>query len=227
MSRWYLIHGAVSTHLTWSQQLRILPQVDRANLPPLPDVPTGELIFTWAKWCLDELTEPTVVMGHSLGGAIAQVMALKRPELLRGLVLVGTGPRLPVNPALLDALRNSPRQALENIVRWSLSPQADSVLLANSLLQAQNYDVERAYREFVACAEFDMAAELSGIQCPVALIAADQDRMTPIPLMQEFLQIWPRAPFYIVQGAGHMMMLESPHRFNEILRQIMVDFGWD
>jgi pimeloyl-ACP methyl ester carboxylesterase len=165
-------------------------------------------------------------MGHSLGGAIAQVMTLRHPELIRGLVLVGTGPRLPVNPALLEALKDTPREALERIVRWSLSSEADPVLLSNSLWQVQTYDADQAYREFLACAEFDVSATLSRIGCPVALVAADEDRMTPIALMEEFYQAWPHAPLYRVKGAGHMMMLEKPEEFNDILLQIMTDFGW-
>ncbi|PSR20432.1 MAG: alpha/beta hydrolase [Sulfobacillus acidophilus] len=224
---WYLIHGAVSSPLTWSQQLRILPRVIRATLPPLRDVAASQLIDAWADTCLGELTEPSIVMGHSLGGAIAQLMALKCPTLVRGLVLVGTGPRLPVNPALLQALKHTPRQALERIVRWSLSSRIDSVFLSNSLSQVQTYDVERAYREFLACDEFDLSAQLRDVACPVALVGADEDRMTPIALMQEFHQVWPTAPLFQVQNAGHMMMLEQPKQFNDIILRIMRDFGWE
>ncbi len=221
MPQWYLIHGAASTRLIWSRQLRTLPSATRAELPPLPEVEPSQLIEAWADWCLSELTEPSIVMGHSMGGAIAQIMALKAPEMVQGLVLAGTGPRLPVNPALIEHLRDNPRQALEKITRWSLSRNPDENLLERSLEQAGAVDTQRALREFVACLSFDARAQLHKIRCYKALIAGEQDRMTPLGLVEEFHSAWPNASLYLVEGAGHMMMLEQSERFNAILRQIM------
>ena len=221
MSQWYLIHGAASTRLIWSRQMQALPSATRASLPPLPEVEPSNLIEAWSDWCLNDLKEPSIIMGHSMGGAIAQLMALKAPELVRGLVLVGTGPRLPVNPALIKGLQDNPRQTLEKITRWSLSRNPDTTLLERSLEQTGTIDIDRAVREFVACLSFDVRSQLHRVRCFKALIAGEQDRMTPVGLMEEFRNIWPQAPFYLVENAGHMMMLEQAERFNAILTQIL------
>lgn len=217
---WYLIHGAASTRLSWTSQLRALPQVSRASLPPLRQVEPEHLIEAWADWCLEDMGRPSIVMGHSMGGAIAQIMALKAPAMVQGLVLVGTGPRLPVNAALIESLQATPREALGQIARWSLSKSTDPTLLKRSIEQAQRYDAEQAHREFLACNAFDSRNQLSRFFGPTALIAADQDRMTPVSRLMEFHEFWPNAPLFMVKDAGHMMMLEQPIQFNTILAEI-------
>ncbi len=225
MAEWYFIHGAASSRLTWTRQMRVIPSAKRAELPALNDVNPDHLIEAWAEWCLNDLNKPSIIVGHSMGGAIAQMMALKSPTQVRGLVLVGTGPRLPVNPALIEALRQTPAAALEQITRWSLSRTPEPELLANSLEQARAYDPDRAIREFLACSYFDVRSRLATIRCPRVLIGADQDRMTPIALLEEFRAIWPDVPLHVVHGAGHLMMLEKPDAFNDILLTISQTFA--
>lgn len=226
MAHWYLIHGAASSRLTWTKQMRQLPSVTRAALPELPGVNPSRLIESWAEWCLEKLTQPAVIMGHSLGGAIAQTMALLAPPLVTGLVLVGTGPRLPVNPRLIQSLSDDAPLALERITRWSLKEHPDPTILDQSLAQVKTVNGEQAYREFLACTYFDVRSRLKEITCPIAIIAGTEDRMTPEPLTREFLAIWPQAPYYTVEHAGHMMMLEQPEHFNQILGAIADRFDW-
>ncbi|MCY0897758.1 MAG: alpha/beta hydrolase [Firmicutes bacterium] len=226
MAYWYLIHGAASTRLTWTRQLQVLPLVERASLPPLDAVEPPFLIDAWADYCLSQLTQPSVIMGHSLGGAIAQIMALKDPTMVLGLVLVGTAPRLPVNPDLIEALRKHPDTALQNIARWSLAPDAPSELLQRSLHQVASVDTHRALREFLACTYFDVRDKLHQITCHRAVIAGERDRMTPLTLVSEFREAWPDVPLYTIPNAGHMMMLEQPEAFNQILGELVERFNW-
>ncbi len=226
MAHWYLIHGAASSRLTWTKQLRALASVERAALPALEHVSPADLIGAWADWCLEHLTQPSIIVGHSMGGAIAQTMALKNPGLVQGLVLAGTGPHLPVNPDLITALSEEPDKALSRITRWSLGKTADSTLLERSLEQVKSIDPNRAQREFLACTYFDVRTELSQITCPKAVIAGAEDRMTPAALTDLFREAWPEAPYFKIPGAGHMMMLEQPERFNEALAQIADQFNW-
>lgn len=226
MAHWYLIHGAASTRLTWTKQLRALPDVKRASLPFFPDILPDQLIEAWAQWCLHELSEPSVILGHSMGGAIALTMALKEPSKVLGLVLAGTGPRLPVNAALLNQLQDNPDLALANIARWSLAKEPNPALLAKSLEQVKQQNPQRVLQEFRACNSFDVRSSLPQLTMPKALIMAEEDRMTTSALMKEFLVAWPDTPIYSVPQAGHMMMLEQPQAFNQLLHQIAQRFKW-
>lgn len=226
MPHWYLIHGAASSRLTWTRQMRVLSSATRAELPALPDLPPDQLIDAWADWCLADLNQPAVLMGHSLGGAIAQTMALKAPTMVEGLVLVGTGPHLPVNPVLLTALQSEPEAALARITRWSLGRDPNPDLLARSLAQAAVVDHQNAYRQFLACTYFDVRARLQDITCPRAVIAGAEDRMTSAELTQQFVDAWPDVPYFVIPNAGHTMMLEQPEAFNEVLGELIDRFNW-
>ncbi len=155
-----------------------------------------------------------------MGGAIAQTMALTHPDRVLALVLVGTGPELPVNSQLLDLLAAEPQIALEKIARWSLSRSADPGLLTASLEMALSIPSARALQEFTACKFFDVRHRIKDIACPRFVIRGADDKMTPDALSQEFLTAWPDIPLFTIPKAGHLMMLEQPALFNDILETI-------
>ncbi len=220
MSQWMFIHGAASNHHTWARQRRLGWDVWMGDLPTLNHSSPRYLIDRLADWCLSQLTEPTVIVGHSMGGAVAQIMALKNPTNVLALVLVGTGPHLPVNSQLLDLLANDPTAALEKIARWSISKKSDPKLLEISIDMAKAVSKDRALQEFTACQFFDARPQLHQIFCPVYLVRATDDKMTPTALSDEFLTVWPNMPVFDIVDAGHLMMLEQPEKFNEILDSI-------
>jgi pimeloyl-ACP methyl ester carboxylesterase len=153
-------------------------------------------------------------------------MALRAPEAVLGLVLVGTGPRFWVNPTLFELLASDPPQALAAMARWSLRPNPDPTLLAHNLAQIQTRDPHRVWCELKACALFDQRAALAALSLPVAIIAGAQDRMTPPALTREFLTIWPHASYDTIDRAGHLMMLENPDAFNRVLARLQSRYGW-
>src|SRR5207244_3712195 len=67
-------------------------------------------------------TASVVLNGHSMGGAIALTLALRRPAWLRAIVLTGTGARLRVLPRLLELLRTDYPAAVDLIVEQSFAP---------------------------------------------------------------------------------------------------------
>lgn len=217
---WFFIHGAGSTSRSWSRQHRLPFSSRFCDLPARPQVLPSHLITSLAQWCLAQLTEGTVVVGHSMGGAIAQTMALLQPQAISALVLVGTGPRLPVNPDLLNRLVTDPDRALENIARWSLARQFDPHLYEMNLRLLHEVSADRILHELTACSLFDSRAQLPQYHGPVFLIRGQDDRMTPEALSNEFLTIWPDMPVHTIANSGHLVMLEQPQLFNETLLAI-------
>ncbi|MDA8192425.1 MAG: alpha/beta hydrolase [Thermaerobacter sp.] len=223
MNHWMFVHGAVSSRLTWTRQAGLFAHQTRVDLPDLGG-DYGTLIDRLARHCLQQTVPGTVVVGHSMGGAIALSMARLAPERLAGLVLVGTGPTLPVSPAVLDGLVQDAPATLSRIARWSLARSADPALLRNSLALLQGADAVRAIREFKACSVFDATPWLAAVELPVTIIRGADDRMVPAAVTERFRDFWPEIPIIAVPEAGHLMMLEQPDRFNRILQDIAD--GW-
>ena len=93
------IHGAGRTPASWGPQLARFEGALAVALPGHPDGAPLHGTAAMADWVIAEMEGvpgPLVMVGHSLGGAVALQVALARPDLLAGLVLVSTGARLPV-----------------------------------------------------------------------------------------------------------------------------------
>ena len=132
-----LIHGAGGTHMHWPGELRRLPtttvyaldlpghgQSGGAGCTTITEY--AQAVAAWA----DALGLPRFILaGHSMGGAIAQMVALRQPQRLAGLILVGTGARLAVSPAILDGLGRDYAATARLIAEWAYRRQGDPATL--------------------------------------------------------------------------------------------------
>ena len=107
------IHGSGASHLVWGAQVRALGEITRAVALDLPghgrSTPPGRDSMDGYRdavlGLLDALgVDRAVMVGHSLGGGIAQTLAFSHPDRVAGLGLVGTGARLRVLPQILDGI---------------------------------------------------------------------------------------------------------------------------
>src|SRR5437870_9113952 len=114
-----------------------------------------------------------------MGGAIALTVALARPEILSGLVLVGSGAKLGVSPEILNGLREAPVETQALIVRWSFAPDADPALVVRTTKDLVGTPAGRTLTDFAACNAFDVRARLGEIALPTLLVCGREDRMTP------------------------------------------------
>lgn len=106
------IHGSGNTDEIWHYQIAHFPDAEAINLPghlsPGKPCSSVEDYTDWLhNYILEHKYSEPILVGHSLGGAIAQMYALKYPQDVRALVLVGTGARLRVAPDFLSAMRRA------------------------------------------------------------------------------------------------------------------------
>lgn len=223
-----LIHGAGDSHLVWNGQLAGLADLARTrgvDLPghgrssgggctSIPDYARAVIEF------LDALAlEQAVLVGASMGGAIALTCALEFPERVRGLGLVGTGAKLRVAPAFLDGLRRDFERTVGLLVESYYAPGASAVLKEKSARQLRLTGADVTYGDFAACNQFDVMTRLAEIRVPALVLCGREDKMTP-PKYSEFLaQHLPHARLMLVEQAGHMVMLEQPLIVNRALRE--------
>ncbi len=215
-----LIHGAAGIHLSWPPQIRRLtgfktyaldlPGHGQSQGPGLDSIQGyAKLIGIWAR----QLNlAPAILIGHSMGGAIALTLASEYPEQVRGLVLVGVSSRLQVAPALLEAITDPTRfsEAIHTLIAWSFSRSADPRTIALVTRQMTLTQPEVLQRDFLACNAFDITDRLPAIQQPVLVICGSADRMTPLRHSEFLANQLPHACLEIISDTGHMTMLEAP-----------------
>ncbi|MGB9776588.1 MAG: alpha/beta fold hydrolase [Anaerolineae bacterium] len=213
-----LIHGAGGNHLHWPAALRRMPgaTVYAVDLPGhgRSEGPGRERIEDYAADIvrfMDAVGVPrAVLVGHSMGGAIAQMTALTAPERVAGLVLVGTGARLRVAPAILDGILQDARGTLDLITEWAWGPEADPAMVARGRQMMARVHPSVVGGDFAACDRFDVRERVGEITAPTLVITGSEDRMTPPKFGQWLAEHIPGARFVLVEGAGHMVMLEKP-----------------
>lgn len=171
------------------------------------------------------------VLGASLGGFVAQELALRRPDLVDGLVLVctsygGRGPesmspraladmigwgsfsaegaaRRGLETATSEAYRAAHEEEFERIVRWRL---ADSPSLA------------AYYGEAVAGSRFDVSGDVAHITSPTLVIHGSEDRYVPVANAAALAEAIPGAKFRVLGDAGHLVFIE---RAGDVNREVI------
>lgn len=223
------IHGSGGDHTHWPEGLRNLPGFHVAAL----DLPGHgrsqgdgfQRVSDYADFIEDFVARigmPAVVpAGHSLGGAIVQTLALRRPGWLRGIVLVGTGARLRVTPEILNSLRSDYETAAERICRWSYGPSATPELIRKGRETLRQTPPEVTFGDYAACNEFDLMAEVARIHYPALVLSGSADRLTPPKYGDYLAREIPGAEHRILQDCGHMMAVEKPEAFVSIVTKFL------
>lgn len=220
-----LIHGAGSSHLGWSKEMRRLPErrVITLDLPghgrsPGPGQDTVEGYARAVLGLLDALEMTgAVLVGHSMGGAISQWLALHQAERVTGLVLIGTGAFLNVNPELLRLLQEDYLLATELITKWSWHKEIDPAIKARDLAALRQTPQHILYGDYLACSRFDVREQVRQISAPALIIGGTADKMTPLAINQFLVDNMPQSRWVQIEGGGHSMMLEQAEQVGAIV----------
>jgi len=173
--------------------------------------------------------EPAVLVGHSMGGMIAQEAYARFPRLVKALVLgftspsFGGGSREFVEKFI--AARIAPLDAGEGMAQIAarlMPTMRGAKSLPEGLAQAERIMSgipPATYRKAVQLlTTFDRREQLPGIGVPTLLIAGSDDRTAPAPVLERMAQKIPGAEYVLLQGCGHLGPLDQPGEFNQALR---------
>lgn len=226
-----LIHGAGADHTLWGEQISALQKAftvaaldlnGHSQSPKRTSRDGISLYAQEARAVCEALGVPTVLVGHSMGGAVAMTLALDPPQNLAGLVLVGTGAKLRVHPQILEFCRSDFARARDLLVTWAFAAHAPSELRERSRAQMQRNGAETLFRDFSSCNSFDVTDRLSEITCPTLIVCGTADQLTPAKY-SEYLQAHiAGAQLRLIENAGHMVMLEQPDALNQVLRDFCI-----
>jgi pimeloyl-ACP methyl ester carboxylesterase len=236
-----LIAGLSDPAEAWTAQLEGLADRWRltafdnrgAGRSPLPDPGAPFTVATMADDAaaiLAELAVPAAhVLGFSGGSAVAQELALRHPQLVRSLVLVGTWARLdPYGRALTDTWRwmadlaPGERAALEAFFLWIYTPRAHAdgtvdQLIAEALAFPHPQPPEAFKRQLDAFLTHDTLDRLHRIDTPTLVVAGELDIAAPPRLGRQVADGIPGAEFRVLPGEAHQPFQESPGPFNRLV----------
>lgn len=240
------LHGIGGDAESWRSQLDHFADEYRAiawDMPGYGDsAPLGDMTFPAlvdaVTALLDRLSiERAHLVGHSLGGMIAQAFALAHPERLRSLTLAATsaafGKRVggELDLAWRDSFIDqrlgpldrgaSMAQLAPKLVQGLIGDEPDPKGLERAILSMAAVP-EAGYRDAIHCLTgFDQEASLADIRTPTLLISGEKDPVAPPRVMQRMAEAIPDARFETLGGSGHLSHLERPLAFNALLQNFL------
>jgi pimeloyl-ACP methyl ester carboxylesterase len=169
-----------------------------------------------------------LVVGHSMGGMVAQEMVARWPQRALGLVLAATSPAFgsPGGAWQAEFLRSrfAPLDAglgMPGLARQLVSTMAGREVRAERLAEAERLMAgvpEATYRRALAAlVRFDRREALPRIAVPTLVITGEDDRTAAPEVAQRMAARIPGAECAIVPATGHLLMLEQPAAFDAVL----------
>lgn len=223
------LHGSGGSHVLWDRQVSAI--VPYANTIAL-DLPGHGKSRGDAKESIAEIaagvesflaaiqvTRP-IVCGLSIGGAIALQLLINSSNDYLGGILVNTGARLKVMPAIFETLKQDYDAAVEFTGKVAVSEKTDPGKVKPLIAEMKKCSPVSTISDFKACDAFDVMGRLNRISVPVLVMTAADDKLTPPKYGQYLAGNIPGASLVQIPDAGHLSPLER----EEDVNQAIIDF---
>ena len=223
-----LVHGSGVNARYWIEQLRGLraARVLAIDLPGHGESdPTAtnsiEHHADMTAGFIDALgVAPAIVVGHSLGGAVALALAARRPSAVEGLVLLSACARLPSAGLsaqwLLPFLPGPVRKALFFMTAQGLlfSASASGRAVSLGMQELRACRPETIASDVAMSRSMDLTAMAKALRVPALVLCGSRDQIAPPAASIELNTLIAGSRLRIVQGAGHMVLIEAPDVVN-------------
>ena len=180
---------------------------------------------------LDHLgVERAVWCGLSIGGMIAQGLAVKRLDQVRALVLSNTGTKIGTKQMWEERIAQIRAHGLDSVAdatmeRWFGAAFRDRAELALWRNMLTRQPLEGYLGCVAAIGGTDFYTPTSGLRLPTLGIAGDADGATPPDLVRETVDLIPGSTFRLIRGAGHLPSVDQPAAFAQALAEFLRNIG--
>jgi pimeloyl-ACP methyl ester carboxylesterase len=210
-----LLHAFPLDERMWDTQLDALGDED-VYVPNFYDL-GGNSVDGWAEHVLERADGDLVAVGASLGGYVALAMARVSPQRVKALLLAGA--RATADPPERRAAREEMIRVVqaEGITGWNreFSPPGPEDRTTDELVRGIQALRDRR----------DATEVVANFAEPLTVVVGDRDEILPIDEARQIAESAPDASFEVVEGAGHVVSVDAPDRFNEILRELLTRAG--
>ena len=230
------IHGGGLDHTVWLLQSRYFAHHGRGVMAvdlPAHGKSGGQALTSiadmadWVVRLMDAAgVETATLVGHSMGALVVNEAAARHPGRILRLVTIGISVPMPVTDALLAAARADAHTAFDMVNVWGHGSRAHlggnqvpgMWMIGSGLRLLERSAPGVLYADLNACNEYRHGLESSArIACPVHVILARDDRMTPVKAARPWLETLTDARLTILEDCGHMLMAEKPGEVLDLL----------
>ncbi len=238
------LNGLAGDHQYWMGQMRAFGK--RFRCLALDNRDVGQSSYSFGPYTItdlagdvtslmDQLGMPAAhIVGLSLGGMIAQEMALRFADHVRSLFLVGTVGRADdwfrATLAAFGCIRRQvadTNEFFQVLLPWLVShrffQEPERVDWLKAILSRHPFPqkIEGFFRQFEAIRGHNTLDRLGQIQCPVLVAAGEDDMIAPPRYARQIAERLPAPRLEIIAGIGHAPPIEDPRAFNRLLEEFL------
>lgn len=235
-----LLHSFGSDMHVWDALLPLLPEtlhIIRIDLRghgasecPAPPYSMGAMIKDVETVLANAKIRDAVVMGLGLGGMIAQGLAVKRLDQVRGLVLCNTAAKIGHPPhwqAMIDELKDGKQADLAQRMMqiWFHRAALGEDLHQQSFDTFVNTQTDGLIGSFEAIMGTDFYSPTSGLRLPCIGLGGAEDRFVPQDMTRETVSLIPGSDFVLLRKSGHLSPIDQPQAVADALTGFLKQIG--
>jgi len=221
------IHGSGACSDIWRYQTEYFPGSHAVNLPGHPHGQALESVDECVEW-LNKFIEgkgfkDVVLAGHSFGGAITLMYAIKYPQELKGVIIIGSGARLRVHPIFLapceEAIKGNTQRWYELVEEmYRLTPEDYKMEIVE---KQKAIGPAIMLNDFLCCDKFDIMDRVHEIKVPTLIMCGESDVMTPVKFADYLGAKIANSRVVIVPQSGHFVLAEKPQAVNKAIEDFL------
>ena len=221
------LHGSGAYGGVWRYQTDYFPDSNAVNLPGHLQGQILNSVEEYVDWLREYVRgkgyRDVVLVGHSLGGAIALMYAIKYPQEPKGIVIIGSGARLKVHPMFLapceEAIKGNPQewhQLVEETYRLTPEDYKREVVEKQKAIGPAVM-----LNDFLSCDKLDLMDRVQEIKLPALIICGELDMMTPVKYANYLGTKLTNSRVVIIPQATHLVFAEKPEAVNEAIEDFV------